>query len=60
MYGFRELAIRPDQTARLIGLPNHHGDPFDRLIAVQVLADGLTLVSIDAVFDRYGVPRVWA
>lgn len=60
LYGFHELPIRPDHTVRLIGLPNHHNDPFDRLLAVQALAEGLTLVSADAVFDRYGVPRVWA
>lgn len=60
VYGFRALPVLPDHTARLIGLPNHHGDPFDRLLAVQAAAEGLTLVSADAVFDRYGVPRLWA
>jgi PIN domain nuclease of toxin-antitoxin system len=40
-------------------LPQHHKDPFDRLLAAQALAEGVTLVSADAVFDRYGVPRLW-
>lgn len=60
VYGFREIPIRPDQTARLIGLPNHHNDPFDRLMAVQCLSDQLTIVSGDTKFDLYGVPRIWA
>lgn len=60
VYGFREVPIRPDQTGRLIGLQDHHRDPFDRLMAVQCLADDLTIVSGDTVFDLYGVPRLWA
>jgi PIN domain nuclease of toxin-antitoxin system len=40
-------------------LPRHHKDPFDRLIAAQCLRQDLTLISIDTVFDSYGVRRVW-
>lgn len=36
-----------------------HKDPFDRLIVSQALVEGLTLVSIDAVLDSYGVVRYW-
>ena len=60
LYRFRVLPIKVGHTARLIGLPDHHRDPFDRLLAVQAQAEGLTLVSADAVFDRYAVPRLWA
>lgn len=59
-YGFHVLPILPDHTARLIGLPDHHRDPFDRLLVAQALTEGLALVSADAVFDLYGVPRIWA
>jgi PIN domain nuclease of toxin-antitoxin system len=41
-------------------LPHHHGDPFDRLIIAQALTEGVPVVSADAVFDRYGVTRIWA
>lgn len=44
---------------RLITLPRHHGDPFDRLIAAQALAEGIPLITADTVFARYGVERVW-
>jgi PIN domain nuclease of toxin-antitoxin system len=40
-------------------LPTHHKDPFDRLIAAQCLRHDLELVSADAVFDAYGVRRIW-
>lgn len=40
-------------------LPHDRGDPFDRMLAAQTLAEGLTLVSTDAVFDLYAVPRIW-
>ena len=57
--GFRELPIRV-QDASLAGrLPGPHRDPFDRMLIAQSLAHGLALVSRDAVFDRYGVNRVW-
>ena len=59
VYGFRVLPILPDHTARLIGLPDHHRDPFDRLLIVQAMAEGLLIVSADAAFDASGVPRLW-
>ncbi len=40
-------------------LPFHHRDPFDRLIIAQSLTDNLPLINIDAVFDHYGVNRIW-
>lgn len=39
--------------------PWYHRDPFDRLIAAQVLELGWSLFSKDAVFDAYGVRRIW-
>lgn len=41
------------------GLPRHHGDPFDRLLASQARVEDVPLVSADAVFDQYGVKRIW-
>jgi predicted nucleic acid-binding protein len=32
---------------------------FDRMLASQALERGLTIVSVDEVFDRYGVSRLW-
>ena len=56
---FRHLPVDFSHTARLIALPYHHKDPFDRLLIAQGLVSGLALVSADRVFDAYGVTRVW-
>ncbi len=45
-------------VADLSAVPTHK-DPFDRLIAAQCLRLDLTVVSVDAAFDAYGVRRVW-
>lgn len=42
-YDFRVMPLLPHHTARLIGLPFHHKDPFDRLIVAQALAEGLSI-----------------
>lgn len=53
--GFRELPIR-GLHARVAGeLPPHHKDPFDRMMAAQAEVDGLTFVTSDAIFKKYGV-----
>jgi PIN domain nuclease of toxin-antitoxin system len=40
-------------------LPLHHGDPFDRLLIVQALDEGLTILTADRAFEPYRVPVVW-
>jgi PIN domain nuclease of toxin-antitoxin system len=58
-YGFKVLPILASHTARLIGLPFHHKDPFDRLLVVQALAEGIPIISNDDALDAYGVTRLW-
>lgn len=36
-----------------------HRDPFDRLLIAQALVEGVPLISNEAVFDRFGVERLW-
>ena len=57
--GFEALAITMDDAQRAGQLPGPHRDPFDRMLIAQAVAHGLALVSIDAVFDGYGVNRLW-
>ena len=57
--GFRELPITVDDAARAGALPGPHRDPFDRMLVAQALSGNLALVSIDPLFDRYGVRRLW-
>jgi len=53
-----ELPITLDHIERQMGLPVHHRDPFDRLLAAQSLSEGTTLISADTVFDAYSVQRI--
>jgi PIN domain nuclease of toxin-antitoxin system len=67
-------AILQDLRAAQIGLlniaPKHvlavstltigaHKDPFDRLVAIQAIMEGIPLLSRDAQLDQYGVQRIW-
>ena len=56
---FALLPISVSHAARVVNLPFHHRDPFDRLIIAQSLIEGMPLVSSDIIFDRYSVERVW-
>ena len=57
--GFRRLAISTDHALRAGLLPLLHRDPFDRMLVAQAQALNSPVVSADAVFDRYGVQRIW-
>jgi PIN domain nuclease of toxin-antitoxin system len=51
------ITVRDGEAAgRLTG---QHRDPFDRMLIAQALAESLTLVSNERLFDRYGVSRLW-
>lgn len=57
------LGVAPvnlSSALRVRGLPWHHRDPFDRLLAAQALDAGYTLITRDEVFARYGVAVVRA
>jgi PIN domain nuclease of toxin-antitoxin system len=57
--GFKRLAISTDQALRAGLLPLLHKDPFDRMLIAQAQALNFPVVSADAVYDRYGVTRIW-
>ena len=57
--GFEALAVSVADAERAGRLPGFHRDPFDRMLIAQSLRHDLSIVSIDAEFDRYGVNRLW-
>lgn len=57
--GLNLLPITVEVADVQAGLPQHHGDPFDRIVVATCRVENLSVVSADAVFDAYGVTRVW-
>jgi PIN domain nuclease of toxin-antitoxin system len=58
-HGIDILPIEVAHAAGVVTLPFHHRDPFDRMLAAQCLSEKIPLVSADAIFDAYGVTRLW-
>ena len=57
--GFEDLPILSEHGIRAGQLPLHHRDPFDRMLAAQAQAYASAVISIDTIFDTYGVRRIW-
>ena len=57
--GFVILPIERAHIVQVVSLPQHHRDPFDRLLIAQSFVEGIAIVSADTAFDAYGVHRLW-
>ena len=58
--GFEPLSITMAHAARSLTLPDTHGDPFDRMLIAQALADSLVLATRDRLILQYDVPTLEA
>ena len=56
---FEWLPILSGHAAMAGRLPRLHGDPFDRMMVAQGLAEQALIVSSDPALARYGGPVVW-
>lgn len=45
--GFEELPVLGKHTVGVARLPFHHGDPFDRLLVAQAIAETMRFVTAD-------------
>ena len=57
--GVNSLAITHQHALRVGALPNHHNDPFDRLLISQSLVEGIALVTADEALRAYDLDLVW-
>jgi PIN domain nuclease of toxin-antitoxin system len=57
--GLTILPITVDYADVQAGLPQHHGDPFDRLIVAQAIVETIPVISADTHLDAYGITRIW-
>lgn len=51
--GYLELPITSAHGLTVGSLPNHHRDPFDRIMAAQALAEGISLLTHDSAMHAY-------
>ena len=58
--GFEELPITTRHALAAGWLPQHHADPFDRMLVAQALLERLTLVTGDGRIEPYGIPTLAA
>lgn len=57
---YQLLDIKVKHTEKIISLPFHHKDPFDRLIIAQSLTENIPVISIDNNFPKYsGLSVIW-
>lgn len=56
---FAELPISHDHGQVAGALAGEHRDPFDRMLVAQAREEKMALLSNDAVFDQFGVERIW-
>lgn len=55
---FEILPITLPHIAAVERLPQHHRDPFDRLLIAQSLTEAMPLISADGAFDPYSVSLI--
>jgi PIN domain nuclease of toxin-antitoxin system len=53
------LPIKLTHIYALKDLPNHHRDPFDRILMAQAIVEKMPLISIDMIFNNYPVEKIW-
>lgn len=56
---FDLLNINLDHIDVISTLPQHHRDPFDRLIIAQAMVEKIPILSADVAFDAYSIQRLW-
>lgn len=51
--GFCQLPITAAHAAAVFSLPDHHRDPFDRMLIAQAITEPLTFLTADAQLKAY-------
>jgi PIN domain nuclease of toxin-antitoxin system len=59
MHGFQALPVQIHHAVQVYKLPNHHADPFDRLLIAQSQIESMPLLSLDENIRKYDIEVVW-
>ena len=57
--GFELLLIDEPEVCQVHRLPDHHRDPFDRLLVAQANCYGLVIATNDPLIAQYPVRTIW-
>ena len=52
--GVDELAVTARRASAVMRFPDHHRDPFDRMLVAQSMVESLALLTDDRVLSQYG------
>ncbi len=58
--GMLGLAVEHAHALSVASLPQHHNDPFDRLLVAQARVEGLSILTVDPNIAAYDVTALWA
>lgn len=53
------LPMHLGHALRVHDLPDHHRDPFDRLLVAQALAEDLVVLTADPLISQYPTKTLW-
>jgi PIN domain nuclease of toxin-antitoxin system len=56
---FEVLPIQLNHALQTYHLPNHHKDPFDRILVAQSQLESLPILTVDTKVSQYGVNVIW-
>jgi PIN domain nuclease of toxin-antitoxin system len=56
---FQVLPIELKHALQIYHLPNHHKDPFDRILVAQSQVEDLPLLSVDKKISQYEIRMIW-
>lgn len=59
LHRFQPLRVEVGHALGVYSLPDHHADPFDRLLIAQARYEDVTIISGDPMIARYDVQTLW-
>lgn len=55
----QSIPIHMSHALHIYSLPNHHRDPFDRMIVAQAQLEDLAILTMDSQIARYEIKVIW-
>ena len=53
------LPVQLSHVLNTLSLPDHHRDPFDRLLVAQAQLEKLPILTADPLLSRYAITTIW-